>query len=175
MDKLATIGQIADALIAPPQKTPRRTGRVGKAKFLRLATNVEMIERSCHGKETFRAFGRCCSAAVRRSNTSRYGSPSTPVTHTLCVLPGQKVKRYYEGCEKDGGQRAKFDDVMPDQVAAPTPTAKPKRRSLKRMRENVKTAPERPSLPKTLELVRIFQWSPAWMGLLFERQPKVVC
>src|SRR6267378_5778422 len=46
---------------------------------------------------------------------------------TLCVLPGQKVKRYYEGCEKDGGQRAKFEDTMPDQVAAPTPTAKPKR------------------------------------------------
>lgn len=37
MDKLATIGQIADALIAPPQKAPRKTGRTGKAKFLALA------------------------------------------------------------------------------------------------------------------------------------------
>jgi hypothetical protein len=37
MDKLATIGQIADALITPPQKTPRKTGRTGQAKFLALA------------------------------------------------------------------------------------------------------------------------------------------
>jgi hypothetical protein len=49
---------------------------------------------------------------------------------SLCVLPGSKVKRYYEGCEKDGGQRAKFEETSPDQAAAPTPAAKTKRQEL---------------------------------------------
>lgn len=44
----------------------------------------------------------------------------------LCVLPGPKVTRYYEGCEKDGGQRAKLDDTAPAEATKPARVAKAK-------------------------------------------------
>ncbi|MGT2501219.1 hypothetical protein ACVOMS_11080 [Bradyrhizobium guangxiense] len=56
----------------------------------------------------------------------------------VCVLPGHKVKRYYSACEKDGGERASFEeDAKPLDVSA----------SKKRQKESAKVVVVPPPPP----------------------------
>jgi hypothetical protein len=59
----------------------------------------------------------------------------------LCVLPDHKVKRYYQSCERDGGQRALFEETKPAQVVTPAPVEKAKRSASAAPPSSAATAP----------------------------------
>ncbi|MDA9420954.1 hypothetical protein [Bradyrhizobium sp. CCBAU 53380] len=49
------------------------------------------------------------AAAIIIGVSTKESSAKTTID-AVCVLPGHKVKRYYPACEKDGGERASFEE-----------------------------------------------------------------